>query len=134
MILKSILFTHFRDKLLSGEKTQTTRAIMVPRYEENSEEVFLDFKYLDTLLRERLFIARILEIYPKRVKDYTLAEAKADGFKTVKAYREGIMTINNLPSKNIWTFIIPFERTSENILEIVKDPNNILNQKLTAWI
>lgn len=132
--MKSILFTHFRDKLLSGEKTQTTRAIMIPKYEENKEEVYLDYKYLDTLLRERLYIARILEIYPKRIKDYTLAEAKADGFTSVKEYQMGIMEINKLDNINFWTFIIPFERTSEIMCTIVKDPNNVLNQQLKNWM
>jgi len=131
--MKSILFTHFRDELLSGVKRQTTRAVMCPRYEENKEEVYLDFKH-ENELRERLYIAKVLEIYPKRIKDYTLAEAKADGFKSVKAYKTGIMEINNIKNMNFWTFIIPFERTSENILEIVKDPNNVRNQKLEKWI
>ncbi|MFX0132110.1 MAG: hypothetical protein ACFFDN_00560 [Candidatus Hodarchaeota archaeon] len=131
--MKSILFTHFRDKLLSDEKTQTTRAIMCPRYEENIEEVYIDFKHKNEL-RERLFIAKVLEIYPKRIRNYTLEEARADGFNSIKEYQKGIMEINNIKNMNFWTFIIPFERTSGNILKIVKDPNNILNQKLTIWI
>lgn len=131
--MKSILFTHFRNKLLSDEKTQTTRAIMIPRYKANSEEVYIDFKH-ENGLRERLYIAKVLEYYPKKIKDYTLKEAKADGFNSVKEYQKGIMEINNIEDMNFWTFIIPFERSSENILKIVKDPNNILNQKLAVWI
>lgn len=40
---KSILFTHFKDKLLSGEKTTTVRMVSLPRYIEG-EVVMIIFK------------------------------------------------------------------------------------------
>ena len=63
--MKSILFTHFKDKLIDKSKQRTFRALFIPTYVVN-EIVKIDFK--ENGKRETLYTARILSIYPIQIK------------------------------------------------------------------
>jgi hypothetical protein len=110
--MKSIAFTVFRDKLLSGEKEQTCRALFIPQY-VIGEIVKIDFKANGR--RETLFHAKITEIYPKQIKDFTYREAIMDGFESILDFQKGIMKINSLKSFQNWTFIIRFKKAYQDL-------------------
>lgn len=101
--MKSILFTVLKDKLLSREKTQTCRTTFIPKY-EIGEIVMLKFK--ENGIKEDLYPAKITELYPKQLKDFTPEEARMDGFESVKAFQDEIKRLNNVKSLNQWGFII----------------------------
>jgi hypothetical protein len=130
--MKSILFTHLREELLSGVKVTTSRTTFQPNYFEE-DIVNIDFKY-ENQIRERLFEAEIIKIYPKQIKDYSLEEALKDGFKSVKEFQEGIMEINKIKRIDHWSFITEFKRTSDLILEFIYIPVHLQNQQLTTWM
>jgi len=101
--MKSILFTHFKKKLLDGTKQQTYRCIFIPTY-EIGEIVKIIFK--EDGMKKFLFYAEITDLYPKQIKNIDLKEAQADGFNSIEEFREGIMEINKRTSLNRWGFII----------------------------
>lgn len=130
--MKSILFTHFRNELLSGEKTQTGRTTFFPNY-YIGDEVNIDFKH-ENGMRERLFIAEIIDIYTKEIKDYTLEEAKRDGFESIESFQKGIMEINKVKRMDHLSALTIFKRISEPILEIINKPIQQQNQQLDVWM
>jgi hypothetical protein len=91
--LKSILFTHFREKLLDRTKQQTTRIIYIPRYHVQ-ELVMLRFKESEIRIDD-LFVVKITEIFPIQMKAATLDIAERDGFDSVREYQEGLAEINH---------------------------------------
>lgn len=117
--MKSILFTLLKEKLLSGEKDQTYRTNFIPPYEVK-EIVKIDFK--ENKSRETLYLARIVELYPKQIKDLTLEEAKRDGFHSIKEFQDKIMKINKIKSKNKWGFITRFKK-QKDVLEWLNEIN-----------
>lgn len=100
--MKSINFTLLKERLLSGEKTQTIRCIYIPFYEKN-ETVLLKFKG-DPILE-----AKITEYYPKKLKEITKEEAIRDGFKNRDECIKGLKEINRIKSAEHYCFIIRFE-------------------------
>lgn len=111
--MKSILFTHMKDKLLDGSKHQTFRCTFVPTYEIR-ETISIEFRTIkDDIYREMLYLAEIKDIYPKQIKNLTLEEAIRDGFSSVEEFQKKIMKINNVKSKNRWGFIIRFKRIKD---------------------
>lgn len=118
--MKSILFTHLKDKLLDGSKTQTYRVLFIPTY-EIEEIVAIKFKTIfEVVCRETLYLAEIKDIYPKQIKDLTIEEAKRDGFKSIDEFQKLVMKINKVKSKNRWGFIIRFKRIKD-VLEWLSD-------------
>lgn len=115
--MKSIVFTLFKDKLLDGTKTQTYRLFFIPTY-IITETVKIDFKETNT--RETLFLAKIIDIYPKKIKDLTLLEAKRDGFSSIKEFQEKIMKINRIKNINRWGFITQFKRNIGELEKLLK--------------
>lgn len=119
------MFTCLKEKLLDESKDQTFRVIFIPTYDDmNNEVVNIDFKDEDGK-RETLYQAIITEIYPKRIKDVNLEEAKRDGFDSVEEFQEGIVKINFQKRKkkvdkdkylNRWGFIIRFKKI-KNVLD-----------------
>jgi len=91
--LKSILFTHLRDKLEDRTKQQTTRIIYIPRYHVR-ELVLLRFKESETRIDD-LFVVNITEIFPIQIKSATLDIALRDGFDSVREYQERLAEINH---------------------------------------
>lgn len=124
MRYKSILFTLFKDKLLDGSKTQTYRVNFIPIY-EIVEIVKIDFK--EGLNRETLFLAEIIELYPKQIKDLTLEEAIRDGFTSIGEFQKGIMRINKVKSKNRWGFITRFKKCA-TVLDYLTDKKELLEK------
>lgn len=114
-----------KEKLLDGSKDQTFRVLFIPTYDDmNNEVVNIDFKDEDGK-RETLYQATITEIYPKRIKDVNLEEAKRDGFDSLEDFQEGIVKINFQKGKkriikdkylNRWGFIIRFKKI-KNVLD-----------------
>lgn len=100
--MKSINFTLLKDKLLTGEKTQTIRCIYIPFYKEN-EKVLLKFKG-DPILE-----AKITDYYPKKLKEITEEEAVRDGFESKEECIKGLKEINGIKSEEHYCFIIRFE-------------------------
>jgi hypothetical protein len=109
--LKSILFTHFKEKLLDRTKQQTTRLIVIPRYHVK-EDVKLRFKY-DDGSEEDLFVVRISTVFPIQMKAATEEIAVLDGFKSIPEYWEALMEINHRKKVNDfledWGFITRWE-------------------------
>lgn len=101
--MKSILFTHFKDKLLDRSKQQTFRCIFIPTYEIGE---VVDIKFKENNVKTSLFEAKITNIYPKKIRDVTLREAQADGFNSIEDFRKGIMEINKIKSLDRWGFLI----------------------------
>lgn len=101
--MKSINFTCFKEKLLSGEKKQTIRCLFIPHYEEG-EIVQIKFE------KEPLFKAMITQIYPRKLRDITDYEAISDGFKDKKDCLLKIMEMNKINSVFRYCFIIHFRR------------------------
>lgn len=91
--MKSILFTHLRDKLEDGTKQQTTRIIYIPRY-HIAELVMLKFKESEIRIDD-LFVVCITTIFPIQMKSATLDIALRDGFDSVREYQEGLAEINH---------------------------------------
>ena len=115
--MKSILFTHFKEKLLSREKQRTFRVLFIQKYIVG-DTVKIDFKEGEK--RETLYLAKIKEIYPKQLGNVGEKEAKLDGFDSIEAFRKGIMEINNIKNLEHWGFFTVFSKI-KNILEFGKD-------------
>lgn len=108
--MKSIVFTHFKEKLLSGRKYRTFRCIFIPTY-KIGEIVKIDFK--ENGIRETLFMAEIVEIYPKRILDVTIYEAILDGFNNRDTFVKEIMKINKIKSPHRWGFFTVFKKIDQ---------------------
>lgn len=108
--MKSISFSHFEDKLLSGSKRRTFRVLFIPTY-EIKEIVNITFKKNET--KKILFEAIIQSIYPKQIKNVGLFEAMLDGFDSIESFRKGIMKINKVKTINRWGFFTIFKRISK---------------------
>lgn len=118
--MKSILFTHLKDKLLDETKDQTYRVLFIPTY-EIGEIVEIKFKTIfEVICYETLYLAEIKDVYPKQIKDVSLEEAKRDGFESVEEFQRLVMKINRVKSKNRWGFIIRFKKIKD-ILEWLSD-------------
>lgn len=91
-----------RDLLFKGEKRQTIRCLYIPEYEIGET---IQIKYNKIPIYE----AEVEDIYPKRLKNISLREAKQDGFNSIEECISGVMKLNNIKSKNHWSFIIRFK-------------------------
>lgn len=109
--MKSITFTVLKDKLISGEKDQTTRVTFVPTFIEG-EIVRIVFKENGT--KEELFKVRITDIYTKRLKDLTEEEAIRDGFSSLKEFLQELEKLNGLRGDydERYCFVIRFKKLS----------------------
>lgn len=103
--MKSILFTVLREKLESREKKQTYRCTFIPKYEVG-EIVMLRFKKDD--VKEDLYPVKIMKMYPRQLKDFTLEEARLDGFESIEEFQKEIIKLNKV-KLNQWGFIIRFK-------------------------
>lgn len=90
--MKSILFTHFREKLLDRTKQQTIRMLMLPGY-IISEMLLLRFKHENNTIEE-LFIVLITELFPLQIKNIDHEIAVRDGFESVEECIWGLASIN----------------------------------------
>ena len=108
--MKSISFTHFKEKLLDGSKRRTFRCIFVPTCHVK-EVVNIDWK--EDEKRETLFQAKIKDIYPRQIENVDEEEAKLDGFKNLYEFKRKIMEINRIKDPFRWGFFILFERIEE---------------------
>jgi len=102
--IKSISFSHFKGEIERGSKQQTYRTNHIPYYEPN-ELTALTWKRA-----EILFLAPITDYYPKRICDVNTEEAIADGFKSIKEFREGLCQINKVKPDH-WGFLINWDYT-----------------------
>jgi len=84
---KSLNFTVLEAKLRDFSKDQTYRTNFLPKYRLN-HIIIISFE------KEFLYLARVLMLYPKQVKDLNLEEAKHDGFDSVKAFQQTIFDLN----------------------------------------
>ena len=109
-IMKSILFTCFKDKLLDGTKFQTFRCLFIPTY-EIGDIVKIMFK--ENNIKELLFHAEIVYLYPQKIRNLTNMEAKADGFENDEEFKKKIMELNNIKSVNRWGFVIGFKKIKD---------------------
>ena len=107
---KSLNFTVLEKQIRDFSKDQTFRTNFFPKYRIN-EVIAISFK------KTFLYLAKVLEIYPKQIKNLTRAEAKRDGFKTLKAFREKIIEINKIKTLPLeqWGMITRFEPISFGI-------------------
>jgi len=110
---KSLNFTLMKDKLLDGSKTQTGRTTFIPKY-GIGETIAICFNKIF------LFLAKVINLYPKQIKDYILKEAKLDGFNSVKEFQDTMMEINNIKSKNHWSFLTVFKKL-KNVLDYLEE-------------
>ena len=126
--MKSINFTVLREKLIKGEKKQTTRCLFIPPYIPE-EIVWITYKKI------RIYQAVIGEYYPKKIQDLTTEEAIRDGFNTKEGYIEGLMKINNIKDPRRFCFVIPFEHIGEldyDFLDKLTRPKKELN--ILNWL
>ena len=107
--MKSILFTHFFNRLMNQSKQRTFRVKFCPTYIVD-EIVKIDFIDRNINKRETLYQARIVAIYPKQIKSVDHYEAQLDGFRSVKHFRKGIMEINQIKSIERWGFFTLFAK------------------------
>lgn len=107
--MKSLLFTHFEEKLLDLSKQRTFRCIFLPTYEVK-EYININFKRENGTIKT-LYPARVLKIYPIQIKNVGLHEAKLDGFDSVYDFRKAILEINKVKSLNRWGFFTIFTRS-----------------------
>ncbi|GAH17539.1 unnamed protein product, partial [marine sediment metagenome] len=82
--------------------TQTYRVLFIPKY-EIGEIIAIAF------LKRFLYLARVLDLYPKQIKNLTLIEAQLDGFNSIKEFQDKIMELNNIKSIAQWGFITRFK-------------------------
>ncbi len=101
---KSLTFTVLRDDLVNRKKAQTYRVLFVPNY-GIGEIVAIVFKREDKS-KEFLYLAEIMEIYPRRLDELTTEEAILDGFKSVNEMVEEIKRLNHIKDIMHWGFII----------------------------
>jgi len=100
---KTINFTLLEEELREEIKIQTGRTKFIPNY-EIGEIVAITFK------KDFLYLAKIIDLYPKQIKDFTLIEAKRDGFQSIEDFQNKLMEINDIKSKNHWAFITRFKK------------------------
>lgn len=117
--MKSILFTHFKEKLLNKQKQRTYRVIFIPNYVVG-DIVKIDFRGGENKIRETLYTALIKEIYPKQFGNVGETEAKLDGFDSIEAFRKGIIEINSIKNLEHWGFFTVFNKIKD-ITEYGKD-------------
>lgn len=111
--MKSILFTveEVLGKLVDGRKTRTFRTKFIPDC-RIGETVKIDFKYKEYNLRWTLHHAKIVEIYPKQIRDVSEHEARLDGFEMLEDFKVKIKEINGISggqSDEQWGFFIAWE-------------------------
>jgi len=110
--MKSIIFTHFKEKLLNESKKRTFRCLFIPTYDIKE---IVNITWKEDGIREVLYIAKIINIYPKQIKDVTDFEAILDGFINKYEFRKGLMEINHIRNINRWGFFTVFDRIEEEI-------------------
>ena len=98
---KSLNFTVLRDKLERKEKKQTYRCAFVPKY-GIGELIAITYN------NEFLYFANITEIYPRKLGEITLEEAKMDGFESIEEFQKTIKKLNGVKDPDQWGFIIRF--------------------------
>lgn len=101
--MKSLNFTVLKEKLISGEKTQTIRCLFIPPFVEG-EIIGIRFR------KKLIFHAKITEIYPKKLNEITYEESIRDGFNSPYDCIKDLMEINNLKHANRYCFIIRFKK------------------------
>ncbi len=100
---KSLNFTLLEEKLLDDTKTQTYRTNFIPKY-KIEDIIAIAFK------KKFLYLAKVKDLYPKKIKDFTELEAKRDGFDSIAEFQDLIMELNKIKSKDQWGFITQFKR------------------------
>lgn len=128
--MKSLLFTHFRQKLIDRTKQQTIRLLMCPGY-MISESILLKFKWENGEI-EDLFIVIVTELFPVQIKNIDEEIAVKDGFESRDECIHGLATINGGIYKRTNTFKPNFlERwgfvTRWNDTKIIKDKARTLD-------
>jgi len=105
--MKSLNFTLFKEKLLDESKTQTIRAIFIPRFLEG-EIISIKFE------KEHLFHAKVLEVFPRQLRYINWEIAVRDGFGyadlPILECQKKLMEINKGLKLDNWVFIIRFEK------------------------
>ena len=100
--MKSINFSVLKEKLLDRSKTQTIRCTYLPKY-KIGEVIQIKFN------KEPIFEAKIIDLYPKQLKDLTLEEANRDGFDSVQALWDVLEELNGIKDLDLWCFVIRFK-------------------------
>lgn len=90
--MKSLPFTHFREKLIDRTKQQTVRMWAIPGY-MISDEILLRFKHSKTNI-EPLFTVIVTELFPLQIKQIDEEIAIRDGFNSLKECIWGLASIN----------------------------------------
>lgn len=124
--MKTILFTHFYEKLMNRTKQQTIRLLMIPTY-IITEYMGLRFRFEDKT-EKFLFVVYVTELFPLQIKQIDEEIAVKDGFDCVEDCIHGLATIhsgiyrktNSLKPnfKERWAFVtrwedLPKEKTLE---------------------
>ncbi|MEA3248406.1 MAG: hypothetical protein U9Q73_01745 [Nanoarchaeota archaeon] len=104
---KSLNFTHLRDKLLDGTKTQTCRTGFIANYQLRETIAITSTEVTEE--KELLFLVPVNKHYPKRLCDVSLAEAKKDGFETKEDFVEKLLEINKLKFKEHWSLLTAWD-------------------------
>lgn len=103
--VKSLSFTLLREALESKTKRQTIRMLFIPGFIEE-EEVAIAFK--TDKVKEFLYMSRITEVFPVKLRDITLDIAQRDGFSTIEACQQALMELNNRTLDH-WAFVIRWD-------------------------
>ena len=104
--MKSLNFTHFTRKILAGEKDQTFRCLFFPSFIEKEKILLTSTEFGPKI---DLMIVPVTEIYPRKIRDILLEEARRDGFNSIKEMQTGLLEINHLKSIDRWGMIIRWE-------------------------
>jgi hypothetical protein len=109
--MKSISFNvpGMFDKVLSGEKTLTIRALYLPRFVDG-DTVKLNERIGEWKKKQvgRTATARIRIVYPEIVGDITDGVARKEGFESAKESKEFLKKQYKLKDEN-WVFVIEWE-------------------------
>lgn len=92
---KSLKFTMLEKELKERRKRRTFRTNFIPKYRID-EIIAIMFSDKNSEEDKFLYFAKVQEIYPKMIKEVNLKEAKEDGFRTLKAFKNAICEINNI--------------------------------------
>lgn len=114
---KSINFTVLKDKLLKCQKKQTFRTIYIPTFDVG-ETVAITFRDIKGGKKEFLYFVKITEIFPKKIKELDLKDARLDGFDSVREFQDTVMKLNKITNTDHYGFIIRWR--------LVKDPQSRL--------
>ncbi|MFO8020642.1 MAG: ASCH domain-containing protein [Promethearchaeia archaeon] len=100
--MKALNFSMFLNKLISGEKQQKILKFK-PDFRED-EIIWIKHK------KRRLFEAKVIEIYHKRLKEITQQEAQQDGFKSRRECIVTTMKFYDFENIREYCFIVKFRQ------------------------